>query len=178
MDTRLTLKRLGQNILVVIDSSAGYLDILRAATTHLPQIDSKFFTLLCCYPTHNWYWEHGGADNPEAKQELEDVWNEEDKVLNRAEHCLNECRAILQAAGVPASHIFTRISDTEGGVVPATMHELKQSDYTGVIVSSYQQDIVNRLRRIGITDLFRRLPKVEVWAIDTKLLLGAQSQKE
>jgi hypothetical protein len=46
--------------------------------------------------------------------------------------------------------------------------ELRRGNYSGVIVSSDHHDIVNRLRGEGLTNIFRRVPKVAVWAIDTE----------
>ena len=165
MDTRVFPPYLGQKVLLVMDSVPGFLDALRSAIVSLPQITQSFFTLLCWHPAH--YWEHGGADNPEVRQQIENVWRAKDEEYDRAEHCLDQARAILQDAGVPVSHIITKTSIDEDSLIAATMHELKRRNYTGVVISRYHDDIVNRLLRKGLTDMFRKIPKVEVWAVDT-----------
>ena len=162
MNTEVALPRLGQRILVVINSSAAFMDICRAVTTSLPDISSKSFTLLCCCPTH--YWEHSGAENADVKHELEEMSREEQAEFGYADTCLKKAHAIFRAAGIPTSQIAAKIA-VEDSLLDATMTELKRDAYSGVIVSSSQGDIVNRLQGKGITDLLRHTPKVEVWAI-------------
>ena len=165
MNTPLAPPNLGQNILVVMDSIPGFLDALRSATESLPHITRTTFTLLCCHPTS--YWEHSGADTPEAEAQIEDVWQAKNTAFDRARHCLEQARAILQDAGVPNSQIITKTTMNEDSIIAATMYELKRYPYTGVIVSRYHNDIVNRLQRRGLTDMFRKLPDVRVWSIDS-----------
>jgi hypothetical protein len=170
MYPRIAPPRLGQNIVVVMDSVPGFLDALRNVVSRLPQIECTLFTLLCCHPMH--YWEHGGVDNPEARQELEKAWKAEDEEFDLAEHCLNQARAILHDAGVPDSHIFTKTLTDEDSITAATMGELRQGQYSGVIVGRSHEDIVNRLLRKGITDAFRQIPKVEVLTLDLEQRIG------
>jgi hypothetical protein len=164
MDTRAKPTHLGQNILIVMESTPSFLDALRTFVVSLPQVTDTFFTLLCCHPTQ--YWEHGGADNPEVQEQIEKAWKAEDEEFDRAKICLDQARAILQDAGIPVSHILTKTALEVDSLVTATMHELSQRHYTGVIVSRYHTDIVNRLLRKGLTDIFRAIPQVEVWALD------------
>ena len=166
METRTAPPRLGLNVLIVMDRSPGFLEALRGAAACLPQIAHMTFTLLCCCPMR--YWEHGGADSPEAKDEIERASRRQDEALDCAERCLNQASAILEQAGVPARHILTRIVTTQDSYVAAAMHELNQGQYSGVIVSRYHEDLINRLQRRGVTDIFRRIPNVEVWALDLK----------
>lgn len=162
--SQVTPPQLGHNVLVVMDSVPGFLDALRSTIVSLPQVTQTFFTLLCCHPTH--YWEHGGADDPEVEQQIENVWQTEDQEFDHAKHCLDQASAILQDAGVPASHISTKTSIDDDSLIAATMHELKRGQYSGVIISRYHDDIVNRLLRTGVTDMFRHIPKMQVWPID------------
>ena len=165
MNTPIAPPHLGQNVLVVLDSIPGFLDTLRSATESLPHMAHTSFTLLCCHPTT--YWEHSGADNPEAAAQIEDTWQAEDTAFNRAQDCLDQARAILQDAGVPDTHIITKTPLDKDSIIAATMHELKRYPYTGVILSRYHDDIINRLLRKGLTDIFRKLPNVQVWPIDS-----------
>ena len=165
MNAQVALPQLGQHILVVIDHSSGYFDALHMTISRLPKITHTFFTLLCCCPTH--YWGHGGEDTPELKRYIESLRKEAEEEFNLAKRCLDRGKAMLQDAGVPPSHILTKTS-TEDSLTAATMAELRQGQFSGVIVSLFQYDIVNRLHGRGITDIFRQLPQVEVWAIDTK----------
>jgi hypothetical protein len=164
MDTRLPLHHLGQNILVVMDGAPHFLDQLRSVCASIPQVSDKFFTLIGCCPPR--YWEHGGADNPEVKQEIIEAWKEEVSLADHAEQCLQHAKAALTALGVPETHIVAKISAEGVDVTSAVMRELNQCQYSGVIVSRYHIGLVNRLHKTGITDVFRQIPKVEVLAID------------
>ena len=158
--------QLGPNVLVILDKSPGFLDALRSVAASLPYIPHTLFTLFCCCPTR--YWEHGGADDPDVKRQLEDAWKAAEKEFDLARHCLNQARSVLQDAGVPDSHICTRISTEQDSLIAATTAEVRAGHYSGVIVHRTHDDIVNRLLQKGVTDRFRRLPEVEVWAIDTE----------
>ncbi|MCB9452899.1 MAG: hypothetical protein H6672_15775 [Anaerolineaceae bacterium] len=152
--------QLGRSVLVIMDGAPGYLEAFRVSISRIPEISRKFFTLFCCCPTY--YWEHGGADSPGVLQEIEAVWAAKESESDHARHCLDQARAILHNAGVPDSHILSKISAKKDSLMAATMSELGQSQYSGVIISRYRHDIINRLHRKGITDVFRSLPKVEV----------------
>lgn len=164
MNTQIAPLGLGQNILIVMDSVPGFLDALRSATESLRHISHRSFTLLCCHPAH--YWEHGGADNPEGQEQISSVWQARNAEFDRAKHCLEQARTILQAAGVPDAQIQTKTAFDDNSIITATMNELNQGLYTGVIVSRYRKDIVGRLQRKGLMDMFRKIPKVEVWPLD------------
>ncbi len=164
MKTQLATVHLGQNILVIIDPVTGFFDAFRSVTHRLPRIDETLFTLFCCCPTR--YWEHGGADSQEVRQEIENVWQAEEDELTRAEHCLGQARAILVDAGVPDSHIFSKVTTAEDSLLAATTAEVRHGHYSGVIVCRYHDDLVNRLNRKGITDVFRNLPQIEVCTLD------------
>lgn len=164
---------LGQNILVVIDTVPGFLEAFRSSITSFSGTVDKSFTLLCCCPTH--YWEHGGADNREIHQQIENMTKKEQDEFEIAETCLDQARAILQDAGVLDSHIRSKIA-SEDSPIAATMNELKQHHYTGVIVSKYHQDIVARLLRTGITDIFRKVPVVEVHTLDLAMSVASQDR--
>jgi hypothetical protein len=69
---------------------------------------------------------------------------------------------------VPAAHILTKTSVDDDSLVAMITHEVKRHPYSGIIVSHYHDDIVNRLLRKGITDVFRGLPKIQVLALDTE----------
>jgi hypothetical protein len=154
------IPQLGQSVLVVINGAPGFLTAFRVTITLIPEISHRFFTLLCCCPPY--YWEHGGADSPDVRQEIADMWTAQEKAHDRARHCLDAARAILCAAGVPDSHILAKIATEKNSLIAATMAELGQQRYSGVIISRHRHDILNRLRRKGITDIFRKLPKVEI----------------
>ena len=160
MVQQMAVPPLGQSVLVVMDGHPGYLNALRAATSLIPAISLKFFTLLCCCPAR--YWEHGGADSPTVRQEIAAMWAAAENDRNRASHCLEQARGLLHAAGVPDSHILAKTITEKHSLIAATLAELGRSRYSGVIISRYHHDIVNRLRRTGITDVFRQLPKVAV----------------
>ncbi len=162
MNTRTALPQLGDNILVVVENAPRFLAELRAVTASLPSLPTTFFTLMACCPPR--YWEHGGADNPDDRQEIEAAWKEEQADTLRAEHYLDQAKTVLEVVGVPAAHIDTLIAVDDDDLLAATMHELKQTQlhYSGVIVSEQHDEIVNRLLKRGLTDLFRHVPHVEV----------------
>lgn len=175
MDTRVA-PHLGQNILVVMDSVPSFLDALKTAIEYIPEINNKFFTLLCCHPTQ--YWEHSGSDRPDVKRAIEHISKAEDKGYELAANCLDQAQAMLEEAGVANSHIFTLTSIEDISLISATLRELKEHQYSGVIVSSYHADIVDRLMRKGITGMFRRFPDIEVLAIDTHEQRVQQTHRE
>lgn len=163
MDTHIALHHLGQNVLVVMESAPRFLDTLRSVVVTIPQVSEKFFTLIGCCPPR--YWEHGGADNPEVREEIANAWREELAEAHHAEECMARAQAVLEAAGVPKSHVSTKLA-VDAEVTPAIMRELRACRYTGVIVSRYHGDLINRLMKKGVTDVFRQIPTVEVLAID------------
>lgn len=166
MNTQIALPQLGQKILVVIDHSPDFIHTLGAVAADLPQLADTFFTLLCCCPAR--YWEHGGADSLEEKRQVARAWQGETDEIDFAGRCLERAQAVLHDAGVPVEHILTRISTEADSLIAATMSQLGQGQYSGVIVSDHHDNIVNRLLRKGLSDAFRYIPKVEVWVIETK----------
>ena len=158
-----TPPQLGQNILVVMDNNPGSLDIVRAIASYLPQIAQTSFTLLCFCPMH--YWGHGGEESEGLNLFMRDVYEEEERDFDLADERLLQAKSILLEAGVPSEHLQTRIA-TEDSLIEATMAELRRCQYSGVVVNHTQGDIVNRLLRRGITDIFRQIPEVEVWAVN------------
>jgi len=155
MNTRTALPQLGDNILVVVENAPRFLDELRVVTASLlslPTLPTPFFTLMACCPPR--YWEHGGADNPDDRQEIEAAWKEEQADTLRAEHYLEQAKTVLEGLGVPAAHINTLIAVDDDDLLAATMHELTQTrlHYSGVIVSEQHDDIVNRLLKRGLTE--------------------------
>ena len=154
-----------------MDHVPGFLDALQAVVSTFPDITYKSFTLLCCCPTR--YWEHGGADGPDVRSAIDAVRDVREAQHRRIEHCLEQARAMLQNAGVPASHILSKTETGVDSLMAATMAEVRDHFYSGVIITSYHDDIVNRLRGGGLTDIFRRIPKVEVLVIDMENLIRA-----
>jgi hypothetical protein len=157
---------LGENLLVVMDNCPACLEILRMLVSNLPRVNHRYFTLLHCCPTI--YWEHGGDSNPETRREIDAVWKAEEDEYNLTQQYFDQASRVLQEAGVHVSHIRTAAPVEVDSLADATMAELRRGQYSGVIVSSDHQDIINRLHGRGLTDLFRRVPKVAVWAIDTE----------
>lgn len=164
MQTRTALPQLGDKILIVLENAPRFLDELRAIIATLPTLTNTFFTLMACCPPR--YWEHGGADNPEVQQEIVQAWLTETTEHTHAETCIDQARATLTACGVPADHIDTLIATDEASTLDATLHELKRAHYTGVIVSAGHEEIVHRLHKDGLTDLFRHVPKVTVRTLE------------
>lgn len=164
--------QLGHQVLIVTDASPTFLDTLHRTVTCLSQTTDMVFTLLCCCPTH--YWGHSGEGCPELKRYIEALWEEEESEFNLAQECLDCTKSILEEIGIPTAHIQNKIA-TEDSLITATMAELKLGDYTGVIVSATHYDIVNRLLGRGLTDVFRKIPNVQVWAIDPKTVRQAQN---
>lgn len=164
MQTRAALPQLGDKILIVVENAPHFLDELRAVTAALPTLPNTYFTLMACCPPR--YWEHGGADNPEVLGEIEQAWHDETTEHTQAEAALDLARAALVTGGVPADHIVTLIAAEEPSTLDATLHELKHAGYTGVIVSAGHDEIVHRLHKDGLTDLFRKVPKVNVLTLD------------
>lgn len=175
MNRQIALPQLGQHILIVIDHSPSFFSALQLAISHLPEISEKFFTLLCCCPAH--YWGHIGDSTTQLQSYIESLWEEEQEEFALAEQCLDRGKSLLLDAGVSSEHILT-ITSTDDNLITATMSELRQAHYSGVIVSLCQNHIVNRLYGQGITDIFRHIPKVEVWTIDTNQEVTTTTQKE
>jgi hypothetical protein len=157
---------LGENILVVMDNCPTCLEILRVVASSLPRVNYRYFTLLHCCPTI--YWEHGGGTDLVTQHEIDAVWQAEEDEYNLTQQYFADARRILQDAGVLVSHIRSTTASGEDSLANATMAELRRGHYSGVIVSSDHHDIINRLHARGLTDMFRRIPKVAVWAIDTE----------
>ena len=157
---------LGTNLLIVMDNGPVCLDILRMVASNLPRVNHRYFTLLHCCPTI--YWEHGGEVSPETRREIDAVWEAEEAEYRLTHQYFADARRMLQEAGVPEAHIRTITAVEQESLVDATVAELKRGQYSGVIVSSDHHELVNRLLGRGLTDLFRHIPKVAVWAIDTE----------
>ncbi len=165
MNTQIALPRLGLNILVIVDRTSDFLDRFQAVIARLPDIQERSFQLLCCCPTR--YWEHGLADDAAVNHETEAVWQEEEKDFDVAGEYLNQARAILEALRVPPSQIRIK-TGTDDSTMDATMAEIRRGHYSGIVVSRSHEDIVNRLLRKGLTDVFRDVPNVGVLAIDSE----------
>jgi hypothetical protein len=163
-----TTSKLGQNILIVIDNCPACLAMLRQIVSRLPQVAHRFFTLLDCCPP--FYWEHGAGPAEEVRHEIIAEWQAEDAAFRLTRQYLEEAQCILQAAGVPASHIQLRTAIAEGRLIDAITEALRHGTYSGVIINGQHADVVRRLRGQGLTDRFRQIPKVTVWAIDTVAL--------
>jgi hypothetical protein len=162
---------LGQSILIVMDTHPDSLEMIKTAMTYLPDLVHRSFTLLfCSFPR---YWEHSGSEDPEVQHEIDAVWDEEEHEFARIDEYMETAKSLLIAAGVPHYHIFTRRAFLHESLIYAALMELKQCQYSGVIVNNYHEELVNRLRARGLTDLFRYIPKVTVWAINTPSLSPA-----
>jgi hypothetical protein len=157
---------LGDNLLVVMDNCPACLEMLGAVASNLPRLNHRYFTLLHCCPAI--YWEHGGGTDPETRHEIDAVWESEEDEYSLTRQYFDQACHILQQAGVPPSHILTTAAVDNNSVIDATMAELRRGKYTGVIVSSDHHDIINRLHARGLTDIFRRIPKVAAWEIDNE----------
>lgn len=169
----LVTPNMGDDILVVMDNCPTCIDMLRRVCSRLNQLDRKYFTLLHCCPAI--YWEHGGNADANMQQQIDAVWQAEEAEFNQTQYFFEQAKQVLQEAGVPASHIYTTTASNKRGLLDATMSELKLKTYSGVIISSIHTDIINRLYGRGVTDIFRRLPKVTVWPIDTEALAEVAS---
>jgi hypothetical protein len=157
--------RLGQNILVIMENTPVFLDALRDTVAGLPEIDLKSFMLLYCCPVV--YWEHGGGDDPQTQQQVQQVWEARRKEFDLTKQYLKKAAAILQDAGVPASSISTRIATDRNTPAAAVIAEMQQNWYSGVITGTRCPDIVSRLERRGLTDRFRSIPEAEVLVLNT-----------
>jgi hypothetical protein len=159
---------LGENLLVVMDNCPECLDILRTVVTSLPNAQRRYFTLLhCCPPI---YWEHGGGSDDDTQRNIKAVSKTEAQEFRQTRQYFDKASDILQEAGVPDSHIHTTTAAEQESLIDATMAELRRGKYSGVIVSRQHSEIISRLRGGGLTDVFRRIPKVTVWAVDTEEL--------
>lgn len=158
--------KLGESILIVMDNCPACLDMLKLVISRLPRLNERFFTLLHCCPYL--YWEHGGADDPDNQRYLETVEQAEAEEFRQTQQYFEQASAVLQAAGVPKSHIRTQATTEASSPLEAVMAELRQHEHTGVIISSRHADVINRLRGQGVTDMFRRRMNVAVWALETE----------
>jgi hypothetical protein len=165
MLTQTAPPQLGNQVLIVIDEDPRFFEALHSAVLRLSDLAHVFFTLICCCPTH--YWGHPGDDTPELKRYIDELHTEEEGEFDHAGSCLKYGEAILREAGATPDHILAKIS-TEDTLMNATVTELRNGRYSSVIISSRHYDVVNRLQGQGITDIFRHLPEVEVWAIDSE----------
>jgi hypothetical protein len=166
MSTNTVTARLGQHILVVLDSTPAFHDALRAAAAALPEVEQRAFTLLCCCPPR--YWEHGGGQPDDVAQQVEQVEASRDRDFDRINRCLDHAAGLLREAGVPEARITRRFVTEHDHIRAAVMDELRQRPYSGVIVSAYHTDIINRLERRGLTDVFRSVPPVAVEVLETR----------
>jgi hypothetical protein len=165
---------LGENVLMVMDNCPACLAILRMVASSLPKVDHRYFTLLHCCPTI--YWEHGGDADAAAMREMDAVWQAEEDEFNVTEQYFARARRILEDVGVPAAHIRAVAAVKEDSLAAATIAEVRRGHYSGVIISRDHADIVNRLLGRGLTDIFRRIPKVAVWAIDSETFAALENQ--
>jgi hypothetical protein len=163
--TSLPIPELGNQVFIITDNNATFLDWLRTAIALVPLAHAKYYTLHHCCPAI--YWEHGGgSDHDEAQL----AWDAEENMRTRTERYFDRVSALLQEYGVPANHIRTQLSVEEDRPINAVMAELEHGRYSSVIVSSFHHEVVKRLRGGGLVDLFRPRPKVEVWALDEESL--------
>jgi hypothetical protein len=160
----LPIPELGTQVFVITDNTATFLRWFRDAVSLVPLAHAKFYTLYHCCPTI--YWEHGG----ETREEVQEVWKFEEDASVRTEHYFDLVSTLLHEFGVPANHIRTQFATGGDNPIKAVINELQSGHYSGVIVSAYHDDLVNRLRGGGLTDLFRSRPKVAVWALDDDIL--------
>lgn len=166
MNTHTVSSRLGHNILVVMESTPAFHDALRACVAALPEVERRSFTLLACCPPR--FWEHSGGHSADIAEQARYMQEAKRQDFSRVEQCLEHAASILRQAGVPAERIVQRVVTGHEQMLPAVMAELRRARYTGVIVSAYQTDIINRLERRGITDVFRSVPSVAVEVLETR----------
>lgn len=164
MSTHTVQPHLGQQILVVMDSKPEFHYALRGAVAQLPERERLSMTLLCCCPAR--YWEHGGTDDETTAAASRQIWEAQEKDFSRAQRCLQHAAALLEETGVLPERITQRVIADKDRLLTAVMAELSRIRYTGVIVSRYHPDIISRLQRRGVTDLFRNVPDVHVWVLD------------
>jgi len=166
MTTHTVTSRLGQNILVVMESTPAFHEALRAYVAALPEVERRSFTLLGCCPPR--FWEHSGGESADVAEQARQMQEAKRQDFNRVEQCLEHAASLLREAGVPAERIAQRVVTGHEQMLPAVMAELRRVRYSGVIVSAYHTDIINRLERRGVTDLFRSVPQVAVEVLETR----------
>jgi hypothetical protein len=168
----LPIPQLGLQVFVITDNNSAFLNGLHTALSMLPDASKKYYTLHhCCPPI---YWEHAGGPSQEARQEAREMWEAEESTLQRTQRFFDEVSEQLQQSGIPADHIRRHLSVNVDDPLKAVLTELEHGGYTGVIVSSFHHDLVSRLHGRGLTDYFRHIPKVEVWALDESILGAAE----
>mgnify|MGYP005850069485 CR=1 FL=1 len=172
MTTHTVTSRLGNNILVVMDSTPAFHDALRATVAALPEVERRSFTLLCCCPPR--YWEHSGGEPQDVAEQARQMREAKRQDFDRIGRCLDHATKLLGEVGVVEERITPRVVTGHDQILPAVMAELRRIRYTGVIVSDYHTDIINRLERRGVTDLFRSVPDVAVEVLETRATAGAR----
>ncbi|MCC7450561.1 MAG: hypothetical protein IT324_24310 [Anaerolineae bacterium] len=158
---------LGQHILLVMDNCPACLEMLRIVIAHIPAVTQKAFMLLHCCPTI--YWEHGGGPSPEVQHAIEAAEDEEAKEFTLTEQYFEQASAILQHSGVPKSQIHSRVA-LEDDLLDAVLAELRQRQYSGVIIGSQHHDIANRLHSLSLTEWFKGVPALAVWELGVETL--------
>jgi hypothetical protein len=160
MNPQVVPPRLGRHVLIVVDAAPCFVDCFRKIALTLTELDQRNYTLIrCCPPV---YWEHGGGDDADCGDEIKSMWEQEEAEFARTKEYLGKVKATLIALGVPPDQIETRTATEQSSMVEATMAELRNGHYTGVIVSGMHAEIVNRLEHRGVIDRLRKIPEVEV----------------
>lgn len=168
MTTPIVPPKLGNKILILTDNCPACLDLLQTILPSMTNLAQTRFTLLhCCPPT---YWEHGGGQQPEVAQEMQVVWETTEQEFRTTEWYFKQATQILLKAGVQEHHIDAVKDPDHDSLLDAAMAELNKHSYTGVILNARHTDLISRLEHRGITDVFRKIPDVAVWAIDEEIL--------
>ncbi|MGQ9888172.1 MAG: hypothetical protein ACUVSX_06720 [Aggregatilineales bacterium] len=170
MTTHTVTSRLGHNILVVMESAPAFHEALRACVAALPEVERRSFTLLGCCPPR--FWEHSGGESADVAKQAQRMQEAKRQDFSRLEQCLEHAASLLREAGVPAQRIAQRLVTGHERMLPAVMAELRRARYSGVIISAHHADIINRLERRGVTDLFRSVPRVAVEALELQPAAG------
>ncbi|HEX2908361.1 MAG TPA: hypothetical protein VHO69_15925 [Phototrophicaceae bacterium] len=156
--------QLGHNLLIALENNPNCLNMINIIVAEIPRLQDRFFTLIHCCPTI--YWEHGGGEVQEVRQTAGSVYAAEKKEFQATRDYFVQARAVLEAAGVSPSHIQIKTAVDQNSLREATVLELKQGQYSGVILAKCHASIASRVRGQSIMDIFRQIPRVTVWEIE------------
>ena len=165
---------MGNKVLVVLgDNQVASLGLVRTLIKHDSGLSRRFVTLMCCCQAS--YWEHGGgtgtADRAAFAQEITQADARYERHMELADQTFAAATDLLMEAGVPEANITCHICFKGHGLVDAVMHEARQYAYSAVLVNRCHEDVINRLAKRGIWQLFSsRTPQLRVCAVDVEAM--------
>lgn len=165
-------KTIGNHVLIAMDTTPESLSLVRSVASALPNPAQTRVTLF--HYLMPLLWEHGGDDSDPAAQrelerELKQLRRSEAEVEAKTDRYFDQATAILQQAGVPASHVDTKMDWDERDVAHAVLAELRAGVYSTVIVGQGHSNLFDRLFGRSLQDFLEsEAHGVAVWAVESE----------